>query len=41
METIVFAGLNLAVASGLGLIIGAFALALVYAWLCRSSGRAP
>lgn len=40
METIVFAGLNLAVVSGLGLIIGAFALALVYAWLCRSPGRA-
>ncbi len=28
-------GLNLAVVYGLGLIFAAFALALVYAWLCR------
>lgn len=36
MEMIVFAGLNLAVAYGLGLIVVAFLLALLYAWLCRS-----
>jgi uncharacterized membrane protein (DUF485 family) len=36
MEVIVFAGVNLAVLYGLGLIAAAFVLALVYAWLCRS-----
>jgi uncharacterized membrane protein (DUF485 family) len=35
MEVIVFAGVNLAVIYGLGLIAAAFLLALVYAWLCR------
>jgi uncharacterized membrane protein (DUF485 family) len=30
-----FVGVNLAVLYGLVLIIAAFALALVYAWLCR------
>jgi uncharacterized membrane protein (DUF485 family) len=39
MEIIVFAGVNLAVVYGLGLIAAAFLLALVYAWLCR--GRDP
>jgi uncharacterized membrane protein (DUF485 family) len=39
METIVFAGINLAVAYGLGLIITAFVLALLYAWLCRSGAQ--
>jgi uncharacterized membrane protein (DUF485 family) len=34
MET-TFAGVNLAIWSGFGLIGGAFVLALVYAWLCR------
>jgi uncharacterized membrane protein (DUF485 family) len=29
-------GINLAVLYGLGLIVAAFVLALVYAWLCRS-----
>jgi len=32
------AGLNVAVIYGLGLIVAAFALALVYAWLCREPG---
>lgn len=36
METIVFAGVNLAVLYGLGLIATAFLLALLYAWLCRA-----
>lgn len=36
METIVFAGINLAVVYGIALIATAFALALVYAWLCRT-----
>jgi uncharacterized membrane protein (DUF485 family) len=31
-----WAGINLAVLSGLGLIIGAFLLSLVYGWLCRA-----
>ena len=31
-----FAGVNLAVLSGLGLIFAALALALVYAWVCRA-----
>lgn len=35
MEVIVVAGLNLAVVYGLGLIVAAFLLALLYAWLCR------
>lgn len=39
MERIVIAGINWAVFSGLVLIVAAFALALVYVWLCR--GRSP
>ncbi|MBI4604126.1 MAG: DUF485 domain-containing protein [Planctomycetes bacterium] len=31
-------GINLAVLYGLGLIVGALVLALVYAYLCRGSG---
>jgi uncharacterized membrane protein (DUF485 family) len=38
METIVVAGLNLAITYGFGLIIGAFLLALVYASCCRVPG---
>ena len=34
MSTIVFAGLNLAVVYGFGLIVFAMILALVYNWLC-------
>ena len=42
MEQVVFAGINLAVASGMGLIVGALVLALVYAALARrpQGGRA-
>jgi hypothetical protein len=42
MDVVVWAGLNLAVVFGLGLIIGAFVLALVYAWCCKTpaGGRA-
>ena len=36
MDRVSFAGLNVAVVSGLGLIVGAFALALVYMSLCRT-----
>ncbi|MGE3776978.1 MAG: DUF485 domain-containing protein [Pirellulaceae bacterium] len=39
-----WAGVNLAVLSGLALILGAFALSLVYGWLCRvpvSSSQQP
>ena len=38
MDELVGAGVNLAVASGMGLIVGALALALVYAALCRRPG---
>ncbi|WP_339729171.1 DUF485 domain-containing protein [uncultured Gimesia sp.] len=36
MEVVVFAGLNLAITYGFVLIIAAFALALIYGWLCRN-----
>jgi uncharacterized membrane protein YedE/YeeE len=36
MAWMAFDGINLAVAYGLGLIVAAFGLALVYAWLCRT-----
>ena len=35
MDEVPFGGVNLAVWSGLGLIVGALVLALVYAVLCR------
>jgi uncharacterized membrane protein (DUF485 family) len=35
MDETPFAGINLAVSSGLALIVGAFILAVVYAWFCR------
>jgi uncharacterized membrane protein (DUF485 family) len=35
MDTIVMAGVNLAIIYGLGLIVAAFVLALLYGWLCR------
>jgi uncharacterized membrane protein (DUF485 family) len=38
METTPFAGVNLAIVYGFGLIIAALLLALVYAWLCRRRG---
>ena len=42
MDEVVFSGINLAVASGLGLIVGALVLALLYAIMCRrpQGGRA-
>jgi uncharacterized membrane protein (DUF485 family) len=36
MDIVVWAGLNLAVVSGLGLIVGAFVLSLVYAGCCKA-----
>jgi len=46
METTPFAGINLAILYGFGLIAAALILALVYAWLCRqpsaeSTGDGP
>jgi uncharacterized membrane protein (DUF485 family) len=40
MDTVVLAGVNLAVIYGLGLILAAFVLALVYGWLCRAAAPA-
>ena len=37
MEWLPFAGINLAIWYGFGLIIGAFALAGIYGYLCRES----
>jgi uncharacterized membrane protein (DUF485 family) len=39
MEATPVAGLNVAVLYGMGLIAGAFALAVIYVWLCREGGR--
>ena len=39
MQKIVFAGLNLAVVYGMGLIIFALVLALIYNWLCTAKER--
>ena len=39
MDVIVWSGLNLAVVYGLGLILGAFVLALVYALLCKTPAK--
>ncbi len=36
MEREIVGGLNLAVCYGLGLIVAAFVLALIYAWICRA-----
>ena len=35
METVVFAGLNLAIVYGFGLIVSAFVLAMIYGAMCR------
>jgi uncharacterized membrane protein (DUF485 family) len=35
METRPLAGINLAILYGMGLILAAFVLALIYGWLCR------
>ncbi|HQR08576.1 MAG TPA: DUF485 domain-containing protein [Gemmatales bacterium] len=39
MDVVVWSGLNLAVVYGLGLIVGAFVLALVYALLCKTPAK--
>jgi uncharacterized membrane protein (DUF485 family) len=41
MDEVLFLGLNLAVVWGLALIVGAFLLALVYAWCCKRPGTEP
>ncbi len=41
MDQVIFAGINLAILYGLGLIVAAVGLALVYGWLCRVPARAP
>lgn len=40
MERVVWAGLNLAVVYGFALIVVAFAMALVFGFLCRSDNHA-
>lgn len=35
MDATPFAGINVAILYGIGLIIAAFVLALIYGWLCR------
>ncbi|QDT06854.1 hypothetical protein K227x_52750 [Rubripirellula lacrimiformis] len=40
METIVIAGLNLAIVYGFGLIVAALVMALIYGVMCRSEGEA-
>lgn len=37
MDQVPFAGLNLAILYGVGLIVFALILALVYSWLCRTT----
>ena len=38
MEKTPFAGINLAIIYGFGLIVGALVLALIYGFLCRENG---
>ena len=40
MDTVVLAGVNLALIYGLGLILAAIVLALIYSWLCRAPATA-
>jgi uncharacterized membrane protein (DUF485 family) len=40
MDTIVVAGLNLAIVYGFGLIVAALVLALIYGTMCRTEGDA-
>lgn len=37
MDVLVFGGVNLAVVYGLGLIVAALVMAVLYGWLCRST----
>jgi uncharacterized membrane protein (DUF485 family) len=39
MRTPVYQGVNLAIVYGMGLIIGAFVLAMIYAWICGNGSR--
>jgi uncharacterized membrane protein (DUF485 family) len=39
MRTPVYQGVNLAIVYGMGLIIGAFVLAVIYAWVCGNGNR--
>ena len=41
MEWLPIAGVNLAILYGFGLIFAAFALAMLYGWLCRHEASAP
>lgn len=41
MDAVPLLGINLAVLYGVGLIVLALVLALVYAWLCRSTRNEP
>ena len=41
MDAVPLLGINLAVLYGVGLIVLALVLALVYAWLCRSTRNGP
>ena len=41
MEATPFAGVNLAIWYGFGLIVAALVMALVYGWLCRKSVDQP
>lgn len=41
MDNQPFAGINLAVLYGFGLILAAFVLALLYGWLCRNNVDSP
>lgn len=41
MSNIVFAGLNLAVVYGFGLIVAAFVLALIYGVVCKREPKTP
>ena len=41
MEWLPFAGINLAVAWGFGLILAAIVLAFLYGFLCRETGTTP
>jgi uncharacterized membrane protein (DUF485 family) len=41
MEATPFAGVNLAIWYGFGLIVAALVMALLYGWLCRASDDQP
>lgn len=39
MRVPVYQGVNLAIVYGMGLIVGAFVLAVIYAWICGNRPR--